>query len=126
MAPCWAIIVRHRRRTPVRDRLLCANPLQDVHEIIVGIDPLQAAGTEQTLDDTKMLCAEFGPTEEPVFSPQGNGSDLALDVVGVDGHVGLFQEDLQRSLAAVDIGPGPWRRDCWVGRRCPSAAVRPK
>ena len=85
---------------------MLTDPLQDVYEIIVGIDPLQAAGTEQTLDDTEMLCTKFSPAEEPVFSPQGNGSDLALDVVGVDGHVRFFQKDLQRPLATVDVGEG--------------------
>ncbi len=42
---------------------MLTDPLQDVYEIIVGIDPLQAAGTEQTLDDTEMLCTKFSPAE---------------------------------------------------------------
>jgi hypothetical protein len=44
---------------------VCANPLENVHEVIVGIDALEPAGVEEALDDAQMLGSELCPTKEP-------------------------------------------------------------
>ena len=42
--------------------------LQDIDQVVVGIDAVQAAGDDQALQDADVLGAEFGPTEHPRFS----------------------------------------------------------
>ena len=41
------------------------DPLQDIDQIGVGIDAVQAASGHQTLDDANVLGTDFGPTEQP-------------------------------------------------------------
>jgi hypothetical protein len=41
--------------------------LEDIDEIDVGIDALEATGGQQTLNDADMARADFRPTEQPVF-----------------------------------------------------------
>jgi len=47
---------------------VCADPLEDVHEIIVGIHALESASADEALDDPKILGTELGPAEQPVLS----------------------------------------------------------
>ena len=42
---------------------LFADPLQRIDEVNVRIDAVQATGDDQTLDDTDVFGAEFGPAE---------------------------------------------------------------
>lgn len=74
---------------------MLADTLQDIDEISVRIDAVQSAGDDQTLRDADLLGAEFGPTEVPVFSPHRNRAQPALQVVRVDRHVRIAQEDLK-------------------------------
>jgi len=85
---------------------VCANPLENVHEVIVGIDALEPAGAEEALDDAQVLGSELCPTKEPVFPAQGDRTNLPFNPIGIYGHVGIFQEDLKRTLAAVLNRPG--------------------
>ena len=80
-----------------------ANPLEHVYEIIVGVDALESARTEEALDDAEMLGSELCPAEHPISPSYRYGSNLSFDPVRVYGHVGIFQEDLQWPLAAADI-----------------------
>ncbi len=70
---------------------------------LTGVDALEPARTEEALDDAEMLGSEFRPTKEPVFPTQGDGANLSFDLVCVYGHIGIFQEDLEGTLAAADI-----------------------
>ena len=45
-----------------------ADPLQDIHQIVVGMDIVQAAGTDQALNDSQMTGAQLAPAKEPVLS----------------------------------------------------------
>ncbi len=47
-------------------RRVALDSLQDVHQVGVGIDALQAARAEQALDDPDVLGPDFGPAEEVV------------------------------------------------------------
>ncbi len=42
---------------------MLSDPLQYIDEIGVGINAVQSAGNDQTLDDADVLGAEFGPAE---------------------------------------------------------------
>ena len=46
------------------------SPLEHIDEVDVGINVLQATGGEQTLDNTNVARAHFGPAEEPI-PPEG-------------------------------------------------------
>jgi hypothetical protein len=39
--------------------------LQDINEIGIRIDAVQSAGDDQTLDDSDVSGAEFGPAKKP-------------------------------------------------------------
>jgi hypothetical protein len=55
--------------------------LEHIDEIDVGINALEAARSNQTLDDADIMRAHFGPAEQPVPSAQSNGanrSDMVL------------------------------------------------
>lgn len=44
---------------------LIGDALQNVDEIAIGIDAVQAAGDDQALDDADVFGAKLGPAEEP-------------------------------------------------------------
>ena len=50
---------------------MVGDALQDVDEVVVGIDAMQAAGDDEPLDDADVPGAEFGPAEQPRFSACG-------------------------------------------------------
>jgi hypothetical protein len=68
------------------------NTLEHVHEIDIRIDALQATGGNEALHDADIACADFRPTEEPRFAAHGNGPDLPLQVVGIEGDVRILQK----------------------------------
>lgn len=47
------------------------NALQNVHQVVVGIDLMQAAGREQTLHYADVLGTELCPGEEPIPAAMG-------------------------------------------------------
>ena len=54
-------------RRELRDpgsRVLC-DPLEDIDEISVGIEAVQATGDDQALNDADISGPELGPAEEP-------------------------------------------------------------
>jgi hypothetical protein len=44
------------------------NTLQHIHQVGRRIDTLHLTGHNQTLDNSDMLRAQFGPAEHPVFA----------------------------------------------------------
>ena len=40
-----------------------SDALQHIHEVDIGIDAMQPAGHQQTLDDTDLVRTEFGPAK---------------------------------------------------------------
>ena len=85
------------RRVPV-------DALQDVDEIVVGIDIVKTAGRDQTLDDADMPGAELCPAEHPVFSTLGNRTERPFEMVGVDRDIGIGEEDLKRHASVAGVG----------------------
>ena len=74
--------------------------LEHIHQIDIGIDALEPTRGEQTLDDAHMASAHFRPAEQPVFSAHGNGPNFPLQMIGINGHVGIGRETLSRRLRA--------------------------
>lgn len=46
---------------------MLADPLQDIDQIVVGIDVVKAAGGQQALHNTHLFGPQFRPAEQPVF-----------------------------------------------------------
>ncbi len=101
-----------RERGHVGGRVL-PHALQHVHEVGGRVDALQQAGGDEALDDPHVLRTDLRPAEQPVASPHGDGPQGTLDVVRVDRHCGVVQEDLQRRAALAHIGQRPGQRVAW-------------
>lgn len=51
---------------------MLADALQDVDEVVVGVDLVQSTGHDQALHDADVFGPEFGPAEQPIFGSSGN------------------------------------------------------
>jgi hypothetical protein len=58
-----------------------ADPLQDIDQVGIGVDPMQATRDDQTLHDADMLGTEFGPAEVPILAPHGDNTQTALQMI---------------------------------------------
>jgi len=52
---------------------MLTDSLQDVDQIVVGVDLVESAGDDQTLHDPDLPGTEFGPAEQPVAATHWNG-----------------------------------------------------
>ena len=82
---------------------MLADPLQDIDQVGVGIDAMQAAGDDQALDDADVFGTELGPAEDPVLASHGDDSQGALQVVRVDRNIGIGEKDLEPDPAFARI-----------------------
>ena len=64
----------------------------------VGINPLQATRCDEALNDADIAGTDFSPAEQPVFAAQGDGANLAFQVVRIQGDGRIFEKDAQRRL----------------------------
>ena len=62
---CKALFPKARREFDYTTCGMFADPLQDIDEVGVRIDAMQAASHDQALDDADVFGAELSPTEEP-------------------------------------------------------------
>ena len=85
---------------------MLADPLQDIDQVVIGIDVVEAASGQQTLHDADLFGTQFRPAEQPSLPAHGNHPEPPLQMVGVDRDVGIAQEDLQPRPALVGIGQG--------------------
>jgi hypothetical protein len=46
---------------------MLSDALEDVDEVVIGVDLVQPAGDDQALDDADVFGPELGPAEEPVL-----------------------------------------------------------
>ena len=69
--------------------------LQNVDQVGVGIDTVQSASHEQALHNAYVFGAELGPAEESRPSSHWNGTQCALEVVGINRHIGVGEKDFQ-------------------------------
>ena len=44
---------------------MLADPLQDIDQVVIGIDVVEAASGQQTLHDADLLGTQFRPAEQP-------------------------------------------------------------
>jgi hypothetical protein len=58
--------------------------LQHVHEIRIRMDAVEAAGRGEAVENGQALGSDLSPTEVPKISTDRNGSDLALEMIGID------------------------------------------
>ena len=59
------------------------NALENVDQVVVGIDLVQAASGDQTLDDSDVFGAKLCPGEEPVATAHRYHTQSALQMVRV-------------------------------------------
>ena len=78
------------------------DPLQHIDQVVVGIDPLQAAGGDQALHDADVVGPQLGPAKQPAAPPHGNRAQGPLDRI-IPRH-GLFRVTVQRCDFAADRG----------------------
>ena len=83
---------------------MLSDALENVDEVVVGVDVVQPAGDDQALDDADVFGREFGPAEEPVLPTHGTPPQGALEMVGIDRYVWIGQIDLQATSSLVGVG----------------------
>ena len=66
--------------------------LQHIDEVDIGIHALQPARRQQALDNPHSLGPHFGPTKQPVTTAQGDGTNLTLQMIGIERHVRILQK----------------------------------
>lgn len=64
--------------------------LEDVDEVDVGINALQATRREHALHDVHLARPQFRPAEAPVPPADGNGANLPLQVIRIERHGGTL------------------------------------
>ena len=65
---------------------------EHVGEIGVRVDAIHFAGSDQGGQDCPMFGAAVGAGEEMIFAPECNGTDDALDGVGIDFDTAIVEE----------------------------------
>ena len=63
------------------DDTLCRvliDALQHINQVSIGLNVVQLADRQQTLNDAEPLCANFCPSKQPVSPTQWNRSQTAL------------------------------------------------
>ena len=80
-------------------RRMLPDALEDIDQIVVWVDAMEAAGHDQALYDAHLLGAELGPAEIPVLPAHGDGPQGAFQVIGVDRHVRVGEEYFQSQAA---------------------------
>jgi len=74
--------------------------LQDVDQVGVGVDAVQAAGDEEGLDDADVFGTELGSAKEPGFSAHRNDPQRALDMVSIDRNIGIGEKNFEARAGA--------------------------
>ena len=78
---------------------LRGQPIQDILEIGVGVEPVEAGRLDQAHDGGGPLAGPLGAGKEPVAATQGDGPDQVLDVVVVHRQRRIVEEAGQRGPA---------------------------
>ena len=68
---------------------MLGDALQEVDEISVDVDSVQPPSYDQRLDDAKVLRGRLRPAVVRVLAPHWHDSQCPLEVVCVEGHVGV-------------------------------------
>jgi len=65
-----------------------SDALQDIDQVVVGVDRVQPAGDDQALQDSDVPGTEFGPEEHPVAATHRNRAQGPLEMSRIDRHAG--------------------------------------
>lgn len=84
----------------------CGDSCQDTGQIAVGLDPIEFAGFDQGGDDGPVLRASIMSGEERVFTVEGDGTDGALDGVGIQFDATVVEEPAQPIPVFGDVFEG--------------------
>lgn len=76
---------------------MLTDTLQYVDHIGVGVDAAQSAGDQQALHAADVFGAELGPAKHPRLASHRDRTQGSFQMVGVDRHLGVSEEDLQPS-----------------------------
>lgn len=87
-------------------RRVVFDALQDIHQVGVRVDALEAARPQEALDDADVLGSDLGPAEEVVAASERNRTDFAFEMIGIDRHARVFEEDPQPLLALEPVAHG--------------------
>lgn len=71
---------------------MAVDALEYVEEVVVGVDVVQAAGDDEALQGGHRLGADLAPAKQPRLATHRNRAQRPLQVVGIDGHVGVVIE----------------------------------
>ena len=71
---------------------------------------MQTAGHQQALDGCDPLGTDLRPTEHPIFPSRRDDAKTALQMIGVDRHIGVRQEHLQARHARFRVLDGVGER----------------
>ena len=78
----------------------------DVGEVGVGVEAVELAGLDERGDRRPVLAAAVGSGEERILPVQGDGSDTALDHVGVDLDAAVIEEAGKPGPAGERVADG--------------------
>ena len=73
-------------------RMAVDDPGEDVGEVGLRVDAVELAGLDERGDDGPVLSAAVGAGEERILAIEGDGTDGALDDVGVDLDAAVVEE----------------------------------
>ena len=79
--------------------LLGGQAREHIPQVDIGVMAIQASRLNQTHDGRRTLARPELPRKKPVTPTQGDGTNLVLDVVVVDGQLGLIDKTRQRRPA---------------------------
>ena len=77
--------------------------LEDVDQIRVDVDAVEPASDDQALHDADLFGTQLGPTEIPIFSAHRDSAQGALEMVGIQWHVGVGEEYFQAQPPFPDV-----------------------
>ena len=74
-------------------RGLVVDALEDIDQVVVGVDVVRSASDDETVQRGRRLGTDFAPAEQPVLPIHGDRAQRTLQVVGVDGDLGVAKVD---------------------------------
>ena len=80
--------------------------MQDVGEILVGIESVFLCRDDEGVEDGTGLCPRNGLREEPVFSSESEGSNLIFDKVGIESNIPELEHEQELAPLTEGIGDG--------------------
>ena len=80
------------------------DPDQEILDVLVGIDSVEATGRDDALEDGEVLGALFVTGKEEVLSPDSDRSQVPLGEVIVERQLGIVEEATERFSLVCCVG----------------------